>query len=68
MQSTILNRALRRHAHIVFVDEAGFMLTPILRRTWLLERATGLKRREDTSVRGHGPGPAWLEEYRWQPV
>jgi len=34
----------------------------------LLERTTGLKRREDTSVRGNGPGPAWLEEYRRQPV
>ena len=35
---------------------------------WLLEWTTGLKRREDTSVRGHGPGPAWLEDYRRQPA
>jgi transposase len=34
MVSTILNRASRRHAYIVFVDEAGFMLGPTLRRTW----------------------------------
>lgn len=31
---------------------------------WMLARTIGLKRREDTSVRGHGPGPAWLAEYR----
>jgi hypothetical protein len=31
---------------------------------WLLARATGLQRREDTSLRGHGPAPAWLAEYR----
>jgi ubiquitin-conjugating enzyme E2 variant len=24
----------------------------------------GLRRREDTSVHGHGPGPAWLETFR----
>lgn len=30
---------------------------------WLLARTIGLKRRPDTSVRGHGPGPAWLKEY-----
>jgi ubiquitin-conjugating enzyme E2 variant len=29
----------------------------------LLERAVGLKRQPDTSVRGHGPGPGWLSEY-----
>lgn len=26
--------ARRRHAHVVFVDEAGFMLEPTVRRTW----------------------------------
>jgi transposase len=31
---TILSRAFRRHAYIVFVDEAGFMLLPTFRRTW----------------------------------
>lgn len=31
---------------------------------WLLARTIRLERREDTSVRGHGPGPAWLVEYR----
>ena len=31
---------------------------------WLLARTIGLNRREDTSVRGHGPGPTWLAEYR----
>ena len=30
---------------------------------WLLERTVGLRRREDTSIRGHGPGPAWLAEF-----
>jgi len=27
-------RARKRHAYIVFVDEAGFMLAPLVRRTW----------------------------------
>ncbi len=31
---------------------------------WALARTTGLQRRPDTSVRGHGPGPQWLAEYR----
>jgi plasmanylethanolamine desaturase len=31
---------------------------------WLLARTIGLQRRADTSVRGHGPGPGWLVEYR----
>jgi plasmanylethanolamine desaturase len=31
---------------------------------WLLAHSVGLKRREDTSIRGHGPGPAWLEKFR----
>lgn len=30
---------------------------------WLLAKTIGLKRQPDTSVRGHGPGPAWLQEY-----
>lgn len=34
---------------------------------WLLARTIGLQRRADTSVRGHGPGPAWLAEYRRSP-
>ncbi|HEX3628446.1 MAG TPA: fatty acid desaturase CarF family protein [Verrucomicrobiae bacterium] len=29
-----------------------------------LARTIRLQRREDTSVRGNGPGPAWLVEYR----
>lgn len=32
--ATILDRAHRRHAYIVFVDEAGFMLNPVVRATW----------------------------------
>jgi transposase len=32
--STIPGRASGRRAYIVFVDEAGFMLAPLLRRTW----------------------------------
>lgn len=31
---------------------------------WALAHSVGLHRREDTSVRGHGPGPAWLADYR----
>ena len=31
---------------------------------WALARTVGLNRREDTSVRGQGPGPEWLTEYR----
>jgi transposase len=34
MSTTILDRAWKRHAHLAFVDEAGFMLAPILRRTF----------------------------------
>ena len=30
----------------------------------IIERVTGVKHREDTSVRGQGPGPTWLAEYR----
>jgi hypothetical protein len=32
--SSVPQRARRRHAYIVFVDEAGFMLAPVRRRTW----------------------------------
>lgn len=46
-------------------------LNPVLDRIcfwdgleWLLAKTIGLRRRPDTSVRGHGPGPAWLAEYR----
>ena len=31
---------------------------------WLLAKTIGLKRQLDTSVRGCGPGPAWLAEFR----
>jgi transposase len=30
----IVEEASRRHAHLVFLDESGFMLTPTVRRTW----------------------------------
>ena len=30
---------------------------------WVLAQTIGLRRREDTSVRGHGPGPSWLAEF-----
>lgn len=46
------------------------VLNPVLDgiRFWdglefVLARTTGLQRRPDTSVRGHGPGPAWLAAY-----
>ncbi len=32
--TSIVHRARKRHAYIVFVDESGFMLAPLLRRTW----------------------------------
>ncbi len=31
---------------------------------WALAKTVGLNRREDTSIRGHGPGPAWLAGYK----
>ena len=34
MKLEVLKRANRRVAYIVFIDEAGFMLSPHLRRTW----------------------------------
>ncbi|HEY1663881.1 MAG TPA: fatty acid desaturase CarF family protein [Verrucomicrobiae bacterium] len=57
-----------KNSHYCTITNA---LNPVLdgirfwdRVEWLLARTIGLKRREDTSVRGHGPGPAWLQEYR----
>jgi ubiquitin-conjugating enzyme E2 variant len=50
------------------------VLNPLLDRArfWarlegLLARALGWQRRVDTSVRGFGPGPAWLGEFRPNP-
>jgi hypothetical protein len=34
IMTSILRRVHKRHAYIVFVDEPGFMLEPLLRRTW----------------------------------
>lgn len=34
---------------------------------WIVWRITGARHREDTSVRGQGPGPDWLSEYRPAP-
>jgi len=31
----IQKRARKRHAYIVFIDESGFMLNPLVRRTWV---------------------------------
>jgi ubiquitin-conjugating enzyme E2 variant len=46
------------------------LVNPLLERIkfwqgaeWLIERATGIPHRHDTSNRGQGPGPAWLSEY-----
>src|SRR5258708_30066793 len=44
MATTILNRAQKRHAYIVFVDESGFMLAPLLRRTWAPRGCTPIVR------------------------
>ena len=47
------------------------LLNPVLEKIrfwagleWVIWRLTGVRHREDTSVRGQGPGPAWLSEYR----
>jgi ubiquitin-conjugating enzyme E2 variant len=47
------------------------LMNPVLDRVrfwdgleWLLAKTIQLKRRPDTSVRGHGPGPGWLKEYQ----
>lgn len=47
------------------------VLNPVLEKIqfWpraekLIERVTGLRHRDDTSLRGNGPGPEWLAEYR----
>ncbi len=46
------------------------LLNPVLERIrfwhraeWLIERATGISHRKDTSNRGDGPGPGWLADY-----
>ena len=44
MATTILNRAQKRHAYIVFVGESGFMLAPLLRRTWAPRGCTPIVR------------------------
>jgi transposase len=38
----ILQAAGERNAHVVFLDESGFMLTPTVRRTWAPEGQTPL--------------------------
>lgn len=38
----ILNAAAAREAHVVFLDESGFMLTPTVRRTWAPQGETPL--------------------------
>lgn len=50
-------------------------VNPVLERVdfWgraeaVIEFCTGVKHRPDTAVRGQGPGPAWLAEYRPIPV
>ena len=47
------------------------LVNPVLERIrfWprletAIERATGIRHRQDTSNRGQGPGPAWLADYR----
>jgi ubiquitin-conjugating enzyme E2 variant len=51
------------------------ILNPILdnfrlwdRLEWALAKGIRLERRPDTSVRGCGPGPAWLAEFRQMPA
>jgi transposase len=38
----ILEAASKRNAHLVFLDESGFMLTPTVRRTWAPQGETPL--------------------------
>lgn len=47
------------------------LVNPILERIsfWqsledVIEKITGIKHRDDTSIRGQGPGPDWLAQYR----
>lgn len=49
------------------------LVNPVLERIefWtrleaVIERLTGVKHRHDTAVRGQGPGPVWLEEFKPQ--
>jgi plasmanylethanolamine desaturase len=51
------------------------VLNPVLERLkfwtrveWLIERATGIAHRPDTSNRGAGPGPEWLAAFRPAPA
>jgi transposase len=44
MKLEVLKRSNRRHAYIVFIDEAGFILSPHLRRTWALRGCTPIIR------------------------
>jgi len=36
--------AVRRQAHLVFIDETGFLLAPLVRRTWALRGQTPVMR------------------------
>ena len=38
----LLEATIEREAHLVFLDESGFMLTPTVRRTWAPQGATPL--------------------------
>ena len=38
------------------------------RLEWVLAKTIGLHRQPDTSVRGCGPGPEWLKEFRPVPI
>ncbi|HTJ79051.1 MAG TPA: fatty acid desaturase CarF family protein [Rariglobus sp.] len=47
------------------------MVNPVLEKLhfwtgleWIIWRLTGARHKQDTSVRGQGPGPGWLAEYR----
>jgi hypothetical protein len=51
------------------------LVNPLLERLhfwnaieWVIWRITGVKHRSDTSIRGQGPGPAWLKAYRASPT
>jgi transposase len=47
----ILNEARSRNAHLAFVDETGFMLTPLVRRTYAPRGKTPVNRVADPHAR-----------------
>jgi len=49
--SRIKHEASRRHAHLVFIDESGFMLAPTLRRTYAPRGRAPVQKVSDTHAK-----------------